>query len=159
MKVTKSVIESLSDGFKDLLNKAFGDLQATDNVVEITKSVDLEQRRALFVVLSPDEVDEHGDTYDAVEVEKACNDFNTSCMKANLFHRIETKDVEIEQSFITPSSFQTDSGVEIKKGAWLQWMHFPKENPNSELLWKMVKDGDITGVSVQCKANEEILDE
>lgn len=155
----KGIKKSLIDGFVALINKAFGDIgNDNERVVEVNKSVDSEQRRALFVVLEPDAIDEHGDTYSAEDVEKACINFNTYCNKANLFHRVETEHAKIEQSFISPTTFSLDDGREIKKGTWLQWWHFPEDNPNSELLWKMVKDGDIQGVSVGCKAKVQELD-
>jgi hypothetical protein len=126
---------------------------------EFMKSVDQEQRRAMFVVLEPDVVDLHGDTYSATEIEKACTNFNLHCMKANLFHRVQTEDAIIEQSFIAPSSFALEDGREIKKGTWLMWYHFPKDNENSEAIWKMVKDGEITGVSIGCTALVETLND
>lgn len=126
--------------------------------LEMMKSVDQEQRRAMFVVLEPDTVDLHGDTYSAEEIEKACANFNLHCMKANLFHRVQTEDAVIEQSFISPATFKLEDGREIKKGTWLMWYHFPKDNERSEAIWKMVKDNQITGVSVGCTARVEELE-
>lgn len=145
--------------FMAFLDSAIGDVSGEDSSVEVTKALDKEQRRALFVVLEPDVVDLQGDTYTAEEVEKACTNFNTHCMKANLFHRVETEDAVIEQSFITPASFQTDDGREIKKGTWLQWMHFPEGNEVSDSIWECVKSGEINGVSIGARASVEILDD
>lgn len=150
--VSKSVVQSFTDKLLDLVSMTFGVETKSDAVVEVTKSLDIEQRRAMFVALAPNEVDEHGDMNTEEAVEKACISFNTMCNKANLFHRIDTQHVIIEQSYITPVGFTTDSGIEVKKGSWLQWLHFPNDNPNSELLWKMVKDGDIQGISVGATA-------
>jgi cation transport regulator ChaB len=156
----KGIKKSLLDGFAELLNKAFGDVQPeADGEVEVTKAVDVEQRRAMFVVLEPDVVDAHGDTYSADEVEKACISFNTHCNKANLFHRVQTEAFKIEQSFIVPSTFTTDDGREIKKGTWAIWTHFPEDDANSELLWKMVKDGEVQGVSIGATAKIEELED
>ena len=116
--------------------------------VEITKSVDVEQRRALFVAMEPDVFDAHGHITTAEEVEKACNNFNKHCMKANLFHRVETDAVDIQQSFITLNDMTLDNGQEISKGTWLMWMHFPEDNPESERIWKDVKSGEIQGISI-----------
>lgn len=158
-KKVKSVKKSVVDGIMDWIDKAFGSpSKEVSHVVEVNKSLDIEQRRALFVVLEPDAVDEHGDTYSAEEVEKACTSFNTHCNQANIFHRIQTEDAKIEQSFISPSTFTLDNGTEIKKGTWLQWWHFPEDNPNSELLWKMVKDNEVQGVSIGCSAKVEDLE-
>lgn len=147
--VAKSKLDGIVDGFKDWLFKAFGDTN-TDvaPTVEVTKALDVEQRRAMFVALAPNEVDAHGDINTEEAVEKACISFNTMCNKANLFHRVMTQDAVIEQSYITPVGFTTDSGIEVKKGSWVQWWHFPEGNPNADLMWKMVKDGEIQGISV-----------
>jgi len=154
----KGIKKSLLDGFAELINKAFGEIQTeSDATVEVTKAVDTEQRRAMFVVLEPDVVDAHGDTYSTEEVEKACISFNTHCNKANLFHRVQTEAFKIEQSFIVPSSFTTDDGRDIKKGTWAIWTHFPEDDANSELLWKMVKDGSVQGVSIGATAKVEEL--
>lgn len=147
-----------------LIEKHFeGTRKEAEPVVEITKSVDKEQRRAMFVVLEPQEgdttTDLHQDTYTEKEVEKACNNFNVHCMKANIFHKIETEKAVIEQSFITPSAFKLDDSREIKKGTWLQWWHFPEGDTTSDMLWKAVKDGSITGISIGARAKTEKLDD
>ena len=153
--LVKSLIQFIGDsiGPTDSLSPA----AAVESDTEIVKAVDQEERRALFVVLAPEVVDEHGDIYSAVEVEKACKDFNLNCMKANLFHRVETEHAHIEQSFITLSSFQTDAGQKIEKGTWLQWWHFP-ETEVGELIWKSVKSGEINGVSIGCTAKTEVIE-
>lgn len=141
----------------ELLEKFFGGSKEEDPVVEVTKAIDTEQRRALFVVLEPDTVDLHGDIYSAEEVEKACINFNTHCNKANLFHQVQIETTKIEQSFISPSDFMLDDGRMIKKGTWLQWFYFPEGNVDSDKLWKQVKSGDICGVSIGCRASVEEL--
>lgn len=149
--------ESKAEKLYELLEKFFGGSEKQESTVETTKAVDLEQRRALFVVLEPDTVDLHGDTYSAEEIEKACINFNTHCMKANLFHQVQIETAKIEQSFISPSEFTLDDGRLIKKGTWLQWWYFPEEE-ESEKLWKAVKSGDINGVSIGCRAMVEELE-
>lgn len=141
----------------ELLEKFFGGSKEHEPIVEVTKAVDIEQRRALFVVLEPDTVDLHGDIYSAEEVEKACINFNTHCNKANLFHQVQIETAKIEQSFISPSDFLLDDGRMIKKGTWLQWFYFPEGNDDSDKLWTQVKSGDICGVSIGCRASVEEL--
>lgn len=126
---------------------------------QITKSVDVEERRALFVAMEPEVEDAHGDITSAEEIEKACNNFNKHCMKANLFHRVETDAVEIQQSFITPTDIQFENGREIKKGSWLMWMKFPEGNETSNTLWDMVKDGTVNGVSIGALGYKEEVTE
>ena len=150
--------KSLTEAVVQFIEKFFEQDSMKEAGVEVTKALDEEQRMAMFVVLAPDEVDLHGDTYSAEEVEKACNNFNMHCMKANLFHKIETEDAKIVQSFITPSSFETDDGREIKKGTWIQWMYFPDTEIGEE-IWKAVKAKEITGVSIGARATVETLDE
>lgn len=155
-------MSTFAEGLAALIEKYFGGSQSASVVpeVEVTKSLDEEKRMALFVVLSPQEGDTtddlHGDTYTEEEIEKACIDFNTHCMTANIFHQIETQDAEIVQSFIAPSSFTLDNGVEVKKGAWLQWFYFPETVVGDE-LWAGVKSGDINGVSINALATVEDL--
>ena len=169
--VKKAMLDKnkLIEAFSDFIEKWFGDKSVDQKMeeegakslefsVEIKKAVDEEQRMAMFVVLEPDAIDAHGDTYSAEEVEKACNNFNMFCNKANLFHRVETEDAKIIQSFISPATFTLDDGREIKKGTWLQWVYFP-ETEIGEQIWKAIKDGEITGLSIGARAKVENLDE
>lgn len=148
---------SFKDELAAVIEKYFGGSQVEkEPEVEVTKALDEEERMALFVVLEPDVVDLHGDTYSATEVEKACNNFNMYCNKANIFHKIETEEAKIIQSFIAPSDFTLDTGRVITKGTWLQWWYFPTTD-TGEKLWKSVKTGDINGVSIGAKAMVEKL--
>lgn len=158
--------ETLISLFSDFLEKHFGGSQE-NHKLDITKAVDNEQRRALFVVLEPqnsidDVQDLHDDYYDEVTIEKACIDFNTHCQKAGLFHEIEVDNdlIEIEQSFINPSEFTMLNAegkeVVIKKGAWLMSLHFPETN-GDDLIWQGVKSGEFNGLSVQCGGSGIIL--
>ncbi|CEF88983.1 putative capsid and scaffold [Pseudomonas phage vB_PA45_GUMS] len=156
MLTLESVIEALSN--------AFGAPAKSEEApaVEVTKSLDNEKRMALFVVLEPQEGDSttdlHADTYSEEEVEKACINFNTHCNVANIFHKIETQEAEIVQSFIAPSAFTTDDGREIKKGTWLQWWHFPEGSEVADALWEGVKSGEFTGVSIGARATVEDIE-
>ena len=156
--VKKSIIDSIVD----IIEKAFGDVSGEKPVVEFTKSLDLEQRRALFVVLEPQELDNvsdlHGDFYTAEEIEKACISFNTHSMKANLFHRVETEHARIEQSYINLTDFISDDGRLVKKGSWLQWWYFPEDDSVADRLWEMVKAGEINGVSIGANAKVEAIE-
>lgn len=168
--------EKLLDRFAEFLQKNFSgsskeeeskqdfDLPSEDqaNSHAVIKAVSGdEQRKALFVVLEPQEgvttTDLHGDTYSEEDVEKACDNFNLHCRKANIFHKVMTEKALITQSFITPTEFTIGDSV-IKKGTWLQWWHFPEGDDTSNMLWKAVKDGEITGVSIGARAETEKLD-
>jgi len=138
----------------DFLEKHFASTKNIKENVDVIKSKDSAQRRALFVVLSPDEVDAHGDVYSEAEVEKGCISYNTHCMKASMFHQVDVSKEKalVEQSFVNPTDFAVDDGRTIKKGAWLQWWHFPDED-----MWAQVEKGVFTGVSVECVARVEDL--
>lgn len=161
-KKEKDMKKSFAESLGELIEKYFGGSeQELEAVEQITKSVNEEQRLALFVVLEPQDGEEttdlHGDTYTVEEVEKACHNFNQHCMKANLFHKVETEEAKIVESYVAPVDFVLDDKV-IKKGTWLQSWYFP-ETEVGELLWKSVKDGTIDGVSVGCRATVEEIDD
>lgn len=164
--------ELLKQKFVEFIDANFGGSKENhkdeiESETSIVKSVDEMERRALFVVLEPQESlesvsDLHGDYYDEITVEKACRSYNKHSMKAGLYHQsiVENDLVEIEQSFITPSSFETESGVSIKKGSWLMWMHFPESlDKEDDIIWNNVLSGEFTGVSVECSGTGITLDE
>ena len=144
MLTIEDVKKALTDVFEQLNKK---------EVVKIEKATNEMERKALFVVLAPDEVDAHGDTYSAKEIEKGMRSFNQHCMKANLFHMVETQEAEIVQSYTTPVDMYIGDKF-IKKGTWLQEIYFP-ETEVGEMLWQAVLNEEITGVSVGCVANVE----
>lgn len=121
--------------------------------IDVVKSVNEEERLALFVAMEPDEFDAHGDTTSVQEVAKACHNFNEHCMRANLFHLVETEDAIIRESYIAPVEMQIGER-NIKKGTWLQSWFFP-ETETGDVLWQMVKDGEITGISIGARATVE----
>lgn len=141
--IKKAITEALTPLFKK-------------EVARIEKSTNEMERKALFVVLAPDEVDAHGDTYSAKEIEKGMQNFNKHCMKANLFHMVETQEAEIVQSYTTPVDMYIGDKF-IKKGTWLQEFYFP-ETEVGEKLWQAAIAGEINSVSIGCTANVEGLE-
>ena len=115
-------------------------------VVKIEKAANEAERKALFVVMAPDVPDAHGAVTSAKEIEKAMRNFNQHCMKANLFHMVETQEAEIIQSYSTPVDMYIGEEF-ITKGTWLQEFYFP-ETKTGELLWQEVLNENITGVSI-----------
>ena len=143
-------IEEIKKALAEMLEPLF-----KKEVARIEKSTNEVERKALFVVLAPDEVDAHGDTYSAKEIEKGMQNFNKHCMKANLFHMVETQEAEIVQSYTTPVDMYIGEKF-ITKGTWVQEWHFP-ETEVGEQLWQAVLNEEITGVSVGCTASVEEL--
>lgn len=121
--------------------------------VPIFKQAQEELKQATFLVLSPDEVDLHGDIYDATEVRKACHNFNIHCRKANLLHLFDTDSFSIVESYISPVEMQMGETI-IKAGSWLSVLQF-----NDDEIWEGVKSGDYTGVSIGGVAKAESLEE
>ena len=119
----------------------------------VTKAVDEELKQAMFIAMVPDEVDLHGDVTTEAEVRKACHNFNSSCMKANLFHLVETDTFSIAESFIAPSEFVLGEKI-IKKGTWLVNLQI-----HSDDVWELVKSGKINGVSIGALATVQEIDE
>lgn len=122
--------------------------------VAVVKSVVQMEKRAMFVVLEPQDDDGltrdvHADWYSAEDVAEACANFNVACRKAGIDHAgiLSSDQVVIEQSYTAPCDFTTETGVFIKKGTWLQWWKFEDDN-----LWQGVLDGTYTGVSIECAA-------
>lgn len=141
-------IEDLKKALSDVLEPLF-----KKEVVKIEKAANEVERKALFVVLAPDEVDAHGDTYSAKEIEKGMQNFNRHCMKANLFHQVETQEAEIIQSYTTPVDMYIGDKF-ISKGTWLTEWYFP-ETEVGEKIWQAVLYGEIDGVSIGCRADVE----
>jgi len=107
--------------------------------IPIFKQAQEELKQATFLVLSPDEVDLHGDVYDADEVRKACHNFNTYCRKANLLHLFDTEAFSVAESYIAPVGMQMGDTI-IKAGSWLSVLQFTDED-----IWAEVKTGNYTG--------------
>lgn len=154
--------KTFAESMSELIEKYFGPpAKQTPPVETINKSVNEEQRLALFVVLEPQDgdttTDLHLDTYTALEVEKACHSFSEHCNKANLFHLVETEEAKIVENYIAPAEFNLDGEI-IKKGTWLQTWYFP-ETEVGELLWQGVKSGEYCGISVQCRATTEVIND
>lgn len=125
-----------------------------DQYVAVLKSSNEELKQATYLVLEPDSVDLHGDTYSADEVRKACHSFNKFCNVANILHLKETTSFEVIESYILPEDISVND-TEIKKGSWLSVLQFVDDD-----VWQGVKNGEYTGVSIGAYASvEEIKDE
>lgn len=123
--------------------------------IPIIKQANEELKQATFLVLSPDEVDLHGDVYDASEVRKACHNFNTYCRKANLLHLFDTDTFSVVESYIAPVGMQIGEQI-IKAGDWISVLQF---NDADNSVWDEVKAGNYCGVSIGATAQAEELDE
>lgn len=137
MTTIEEIKKAFTEAIENLMKKP---------VVKIEKSTNEAERKALFVAMAPDVPDAHGAVTSAKEIEKAMRSFNTHCMKANLFHMVETQEAEIVQSYSTPVDMYIGEEF-IVKGTWLQEWYFP-ETETGEMLWQEVVKGNITGISI-----------
>lgn len=119
----------------------------------ITKAVDEELKQATFIVMVPDEPDLHGDVTSEAEVRKAMTNFNKYCMKANLFHLVETDSFEFCESYCCPTDFVLGEKF-VKKGTWLATVQALDDS-----LWELIKTGEINGLSIGALASVESIEE
>jgi len=98
-------------------------------------------------------VDLHGDETTLDEVRKAHQSFSTSLMKANLFHMVMTDSFSVLESYLCPVDM-TLNEHSIQKGTWLMTLQV-----KSAEVWQMIKDEDITGISIGAVAKVENLED
>lgn len=124
---------------------------------QVSKSTNQELMQATYVVLEPQEgdytTDLHEDTYTEDEVRKACHNFNIFCRKANLLHLTETTSFAFVESYTAPVDFVLNDEF-VKKGTWVATIQVFDED-----VWDAIKKGHLTGLSIQCLAKTEYLNE
>ena len=116
-----------------------------------------EQRTVLGIVLEPNVVDLHGDTYDEEAVVGAAWFFMEEMQNIGKNHTQMVNDkVSILESYAAPIDMSLDTPmglVKIKKNTWLMRVRV-KDNE----LWKQVKTGDLTGFSIGAMVTAENLE-
>jgi len=120
---------------------------------EIMKS-DLEERFVFGVVLIPNEYDSQGDIYDVEAVRKAAYYYmeeiqNDSDLPAlGLMHQspIARRSIRVLESYLAPVDMYIEN-QSVKKGTWLLAAHVLDDE-----LWKAIKDGRLTGWSMEGSA-------
>lgn len=115
-----------------------------------------EERVVFGIVLEPDVVDLHGDTYDEETVKRAAHKFMEDFQNIKLQHQEFVNDeVKILESFVAPSDMEIDTPmgiVKIKKNTWLM-----KVRILDDAIWNQVKSGELTGFSIGALAQVEEL--
>lgn len=111
-------------------------------VYRISKVAD-DKQILLGVVLEPGETDAHEDTISAEEIENAANLWLARKQNRGLMHtKIVNSKIEIYQSWVTLADL-TVGGQKVKKGTWLLMLHILDDE-----IWKKVKSGEFTGLSI-----------
>lgn len=118
----------------------------------ITKAVDEELKQVTYVAMIPDHTDLHGDYTSEAEVRKAKESFNKSMMRANLFHLVMTDTFDVIESYLAPCDMVLNDQF-VKKSTWLMTLQV-----NDDSLWQMIKDDEITGISIGALASVEDAD-
>jgi len=139
---------------KEFVIKTFGAKSPSfERQVSIAK-VDEEKRIIYGIVYSPDEIDAHEDYSDAAEIEKAAHNF---------LRKSKTNAVD------TQHNLTIAEGCTIVESAIIKGSHeyFPNEKDGSwyvaikvdnDEIWKGIKDGTYTGLSMYGFAKKEIED-
>ena len=114
-------------------------------MIPVTKSVNPDLMQVTYVAMLPG-VDLHGDLTDLEDIRLAKESFNKSLMRANLFHLSMTDTFEIIESYLAPTDMILNSNF-VCKGTWLTTLQILDET-----LWDMIKNDEITGVSIGATA-------
>jgi putative serine protease XkdF len=124
--------------------------------VEIVKASD-EEQTVTGVVLQPETTDAQGDIYSAAVIKTAAYNFLSSYNEATKLGR-QHKDFKnwsrrfaLVESYVAPMEFALNSRI-IKAGSWLMTVKVLDAT-----VWKMVKEGKITGFSIGGKARVKQL--
>lgn len=142
-QILKSYIKEITDD----------EVNAEDSIIgeklPITKAVDEELKQVTYVAMIPDHTDLHGDYTSEAEVRKAKESFNKSMMRANLFHLVMTDTFDVIESYLAPCDMVLNDQF-VKKSTWLITLQV-----NDDSLWQMIKDDEITGISIGALASVE----
>lgn len=158
IKIDKSLKEKIKDSVGDFIWYNRNLDTTVKKEVKIYKQDDEKEERIIFgEVLVPNDVDAHGDIYDSMTVKDAAHVFMENFGNVGFMHKFFINDeVKVIETFIAPQdmTFQETGGGErnIVKGTWLMKMRV-----KNDLLWKKVKNGDLTGFSIGGLATVEEL--
>lgn len=102
-----------------------------------------ELRLVTGIVLEPDIIDSQGDTYTALEVRKAAHIYMADYQNVGLQHQMLVNwGVQLVESWTTKVD-QVIEGSHVKAGTWLMTVFVQDDE-----IWKLVKDGELTGFSI-----------
>jgi len=123
--------------------------------VPITKANE-DKQEITGLVLQPETVDAHYDIMSAAVIEKAAGDFLASYNKSTTLgymHKDFKQRFELRQSYTAPIDMSIGSSI-VKAGTWIMVIKV-----NDAAVWKKIKEGSITGLSIGGKAMTQKLKE
>lgn len=117
-------------------------------IIDVNKAAEdapKESRLVTGIVLKPEETDAHKDIYSADVIREAAHDFllnYNASTGIGYMHRGVRSSLQLVESWLAPVDL-TIGGRKIKKGTWLMTVYVPDEE-----VWKEIKAGKITGLSI-----------
>lgn len=135
------------------ITKADTEVQGEDSVgkIPVAKAVDTELKQVTYVAMKAG-TDLTGDVTSKEDVRLAKESFNKSMMRANLFHMVMTDSFDIIESFLAPTEMILNKNL-VQEGEWLVTLQI-----HDDALWEMIKNDEVTGVSIGCTATVEDID-
>jgi len=122
------------------------------NNVPVVKALNEELMQVTYVAMLPG-VDLHSDEVDLETVRLAKESFNKSAMRPNLFHVTMTDSFEVIESYLMPCDAELNKQF-VAKGTWLMTLQVHDDD-----VWQMIKNDEITGLSIGAMANTEELED
>ncbi len=122
------------------------------NNVPVIKALNEELMQVTYVAMLPG-VDLHLDEVDLETVRLAKESFNKSAMRPNLFHVTMTDSFEVIESFLMPCDAELNSQF-VAKGTWLVTLQVYDDD-----VWQMIKNDEITGLSIGAMSNVEDIED
>lgn len=122
---------------------------------KLVKSLNKELMQVTYVAMKPG-VDLHGDYVDLDTIRLAKESFNRQLKKSkmsNLYHMVNTDCFDVIESFLAPANMELNGNF-VEKGEWLMTLQV-----NDEDVWQMIKDDEITGLSIGAMAAVEVLED
>lgn len=118
--------------------------------VPVAKALNEELMQVTYVAMKPG-VDLHLDEVSQEDVRLAKESFNKSQMRANMFHLQMTEAFSVIESFLAPTSMILNKNL-VQEGEWLVTLQI-----NDPELWNMIKNDEVTGVSIGASAYVETI--
>lgn len=130
------------ESLADVSKSAGGELEPISVNVRIVKAAK-EERYILGVVMKPDDVDAHGEVTTVAEIRKAAHNFLVNGPKIGYQHEETPGGLILIESFLAPAEFKLGTET-IAVGTWLIAVRVINNK-----VWKAVKEGKITGFSIE----------
>ena len=108
--------------------------------------VDEDERLVTGIVLEPNEIDAQNDTVSEEAIKEAAYKFvsryNKGTQLGFMHKAFGELGISLVESWVARENSEFNS-MKVKKGSWLMTVHV-----ENDLLWKKIKNGDITGFSI-----------